>query len=83
PEAAQGHVCPASATEKSPLTPMPAGELKPSEGKARAKASKPAAKSALASTGSDAVAAAIGAATLLAAGVAAELLKKKGLKREK
>ena len=77
PEAAQGHASPASATEKSPLTPMPAGELKPSEGKAHAKASKPAAKSALASTGSDAVAAAIGAATLLAAGVAAELLKKK------
>ena len=44
---------------------MPAGELKPSEEKAHAQASKPAAKSALAPTGSDAVAAAIGASAPL------------------
>ena len=56
---------------------MPAGKLKPSEGKVYAKASKPAAKSAAAPAGSDAVAAAIGASALLTAGVAAEILKKK------
>ncbi|MBR6439721.1 MAG: hypothetical protein IKS61_00125 [Aeriscardovia sp.] len=53
----------------------------PSSAEARIRPSTPA--SDLATTGSDAAAAAIGAAALLAAGVAAELLKKKGLKKEK
>ena len=65
----------AMGSSQGAMTGMPSG------GAVHVQSAKPADD--LASTGSDAVAAAIGAATLLAAGVAAELLKKKGLKREK
>ena len=70
----------------APSAAVPSGGASPTRpttvgGPAQVQSAKPA--SDLATTGSDAAAAAIGAAVLLAAGVAAELLKKKGLKKEK
>ncbi|MBO6003578.1 MAG: hypothetical protein J6P35_01200, partial [Aeriscardovia sp.] len=74
-----------------PFQAMPAADMSPagsssaspmaSGGQVQVQGAK--AASDLASTGSDAAAAAIGAAVLLAAGVAAEVLKKKGAKENR
>ena len=68
---------PASFPQRQPAQTMPAVKVRPMEKTAPQKALKPVAKSKLAFTGSNVEAAVIGAAALLAAGIVAELLKRR------
>ena len=68
---------PASFPQRQPTQSMPAVKVRPMEKTAPQKALKPVAKSKLAFTGSNVEAAVIGAAVLLAAGIVAELLKRR------